>query len=42
MENSINCRGHLLSLKEVSVMGILNVTEDFFDGGVITARKNIP
>ncbi|MGI6292200.1 MAG: dihydropteroate synthase [Bacteroidales bacterium] len=34
MENSINCRGHLLSLKEVSVMGILNVTEDsFFDGG---------
>lgn len=34
MQQSINCRGQLLSLKYPLVMGILNITEDsFYDGG---------
>lgn len=34
MQQTINCKGRLLSLEQPIIMGVLNVTEDsFFDGG---------
>ncbi|NUO02601.1 MAG: dihydropteroate synthase [Saprospiraceae bacterium] len=37
IQTTLNCRGHLLSLEEPVVMGILNVTPDsFYDGGRYT------
>lgn len=38
---SINCRGKLISFKKPLIMGILNITEDsFFDGGAYISEKN--
>lgn len=37
---SINCKGHLLSLDQPKVMGILNITPNsFFDGGQYLSEK---
>ena len=39
---TLNCSGKLLSLDELIVMGILNVTPDsFYDSGKYTQEKNI-
>ncbi len=39
-KNTINCKGKLLNLDELHVMGILNLTPDsFFDGGSHTNEK---
>lgn len=38
---SINCRGKLISFEKPLIMGILNITEDsFFDGGAYISEKN--
>ena len=39
---SINCKGHLIDLKQARVMGILNLTPDsFYDGGQLNTESEI-
>ena len=41
-KNTINCKGKLLDLDELAVMGILNLTPDsFFDGGLHHNKQKI-
>lgn len=41
-KNTINCKGKLLNLDELVVMGILNLTPDsFFDGGLLNNNQEI-